>query len=103
SGWSWSAGARCRPRTRTTTGRPGRRRPAALRERSAARAGRGRAGGRMDGMTDVPPAAPASPFDPPGVVWQPVSPRLITVRYITLALSVGLPFLVTVVIAAVAG
>jgi hypothetical protein len=57
----------------------------------------------MDGMTDVPPAAPASPFDPPGVVWQPVSPRLITVRYITLALSVGLPFLVTVVIAAVAG
>lgn len=44
-----------------------------------------------------------SPFDPAGVPWVRVSPRLITVRLITLAFWVGLPLIGTVVLAALAG
>ncbi|HWS57127.1 MAG TPA: PH domain-containing protein [Actinotalea sp.] len=44
-----------------------------------------------------------SPFDPVGVRWQPVSPQLVTVRLISLALALGIPLVVTVVLAAVAG
>lgn len=43
------------------------------------------------------PAAQGGPFDPADVVWQPVSPRLITVRLISAAISLGIPLLVTAV------
>ncbi len=46
---------------------------------------------------------PASPFDPVEVVWQPVSPRLVTVRLIALALTLVVPLAGTVVLAALAG
>lgn len=52
-------------------------------------------------MSDVRPAT--SPFDPPGVVWQPVSPRLVTVRLISIAIWVGIPFLAGVAVAALTG
>lgn len=39
------------------------------------------------------------PFDPQGVVWQRVSPRLVTVRLISTAVSVAVPLVVTVAIA----
>jgi len=49
------------------------------------------------------PALPESPFDPAGVPWARVSPRLITVRLISVALWVGVPLLGAVVFAALAG
>lgn len=43
-------------------------------------------------MTDPQPVtSPPSPFDPAGVAWQRVSPRLVTVRLISLGLSIVLP------------
>lgn len=39
------------------------------------------------------------PFDPQGVVWQRVSPRLVTVRLISTAVAVAVPLVVTVAIA----
>ena len=70
-----------------------------------------------DAAPPAPPAAPAAvppttptavhpaagPFDPPGVTWQPVSPKLVTVRLISLALSFGLPLVASAVVAALTG
>jgi membrane protein YdbS with pleckstrin-like domain len=39
------------------------------------------------------------PFDPQGVVWQRVSPRLVTVRLISTAISLAVPLVVTLAIA----
>ena len=47
--------------------------------------------------------ASADVFDPPGLVWQRVSPRLVTVRLITAAIWLGLPLLAAVVLAALIG
>lgn len=44
-----------------------------------------------------------TPFDPADVTWQPVSPKLVTVRFIPLGLTIGLPLLATVVLAAATG
>lgn len=44
-----------------------------------------------------------SPFDPAGVPWVRVSPRLITVRMISVGVWVGLPLVGTAVLAALAG
>lgn len=44
-----------------------------------------------------------SPFDPAGVPWVRVSPRLITVRLISLGVWFGVPLVGTVVLAAVVG
>lgn len=43
------------------------------------------------------------PFDPPGVPWQPVSPRLVTARLVTSAVVLVLPLLGTAALAAVSG
>ena len=43
--------------------------------------------------------ASADVFDPPGLVWHRVSPRLVTVRLISAAIWIGLPFLAGVVAA----
>ena len=63
----------------------------------------------------APPAAPGAgpavvhrtaaggPFDPPGVVWQPVSPKLVAVREISLALGFGLPLAASVALAVLSG
>lgn len=52
----------------------------------------------------VPPAAAgAGPFDPPGVVWQRVSPKLVAVRLISLAIGFGLPLVASAVLAALTG
>ena len=45
------------------------------------------------------PAPAASPFDPEGIIWQRVSPRLATARLIMLAVFLGIPLLVLVVLA----
>ena len=46
----------------------------------------------------VPVSAPAAgPFDPEGIVWQRVSPRLVTARLIMLAVVLGIPLLALVV------
>lgn len=58
---------------------------------------------RMTAVPASPPSPAASPFDPPGITWQRVSPRLITVRHIVLAIWLGLPVLVSVVAAALSG
>lgn len=42
------------------------------------------------------------PFDPQGVVWQRVSPRLTTVRLISTAVGLAVPLAVTLAIAALA-
>ncbi|WP_225755105.1 PH domain-containing protein [Actinotalea sp. Marseille-Q4924] len=42
------------------------------------------------------------PFDPQGVVWQPVSPRLTTVRLISTAIGLAVPLLITLAIAVLA-
>jgi hypothetical protein len=55
----------------------------------------------MDAMTDV--AARPSPFDPAGVAWERVSPRLATVRLISLAVAFALPLVGTVLLAALTG
>lgn len=39
------------------------------------------------------------PFDPQGVVWQRVSPRLVTVRLISTAITLAVPLVVTLAIA----
>lgn len=54
-------------------------------------------------MTDAGPRSPASPFDPEGVTWQRVSPKLVTVRLITLGIWFGLPLVGGVVAAALSG
>lgn len=51
----------------------------------------------------VAPAGDASPFDPAGVTWQRVSPKLVTVRLISLALSLGIPLVVSAAVAAFTG
>jgi uncharacterized protein len=43
------------------------------------------------------------PFEPAGVVWQPVSPRLATARLATAAIALGIPVLVCVGVAVVSG
>lgn len=53
-------------------------------------------------MTAVPPSAD-SPFDPEGVPWVRVSPRLITVRLISVGTWLGLPAAGTAVLAALTG
>ena len=61
----------------------------------------------MSPMTDetashlpVPVSAPAtSPFDPEGIIWQRVSPRLATARYILLAIFLGIPLVALVILA----
>lgn len=42
-------------------------------------------------------------FDPPGLSWQRVSPRLVTVRLITTAATLAVPLVGTVVLAALTG
>ena len=68
-------------------------------------------------MTDAWPSAPTStpgdpgptadatdgPFDPPGVTWQRVSPKLVSVRLISLAIGLGIPLAATVALAALTG
>lgn len=50
----------------------------------------------------VSASAPAvSPFDPDGIVWQRVSPRLATARFILLAIFLGIPLVALVVLAVV--
>lgn len=53
-------------------------------------------------MDALRPTAP-SPFDPDGVTWQRVSPKLVSVRLISLALSLGLPIAATATVAALTG
>lgn len=45
----------------------------------------------------------SSPFDPQGVTWQRVSPKLVSVRLISLALGFGLPLVASVAVAVLAG
>ena len=54
-------------------------------------------------MTDaaVQPGSTVSPFDPEGVVWERVSMRLATARFIIEALVLGLPVVAGAVLAAV--
>lgn len=55
-------------------------------------------------MTDAAaPAEVSGPFDPPGVHWQPVSPRLITVRLISAALTLLAPLVGGVLAAVLSG
>jgi membrane protein YdbS with pleckstrin-like domain len=49
------------------------------------------------------PDADGGPFEPPGVVWQPVSPRLATARLVTAAIVLAVPFVGGVVAAVVSG
>lgn len=51
----------------------------------------------------VPPAPSPSPFDPAGVPWVPVSPRLVTVRLISVGVWLGVPLVVTAAVAAATG
>lgn len=51
----------------------------------------------------LPAGGGAGPFDPPGVVWQRVSPKLVAVRLIALALWFGLPLLGSAALAALTG
>ena len=53
-------------------------------------------------MTSATPTS-AGPFDPIGVTWDRVSPRLTTVRLISLALVLALPLIATVAVAALTG
>ncbi|MCA5893072.1 PH domain-containing protein [Isoptericola sp. NEAU-Y5] len=56
-------------------------------------------------MTSIPEgsdpsvAPPAGPFDPPGVTWQGVSPRLVQARLIPSALTFGVPVVAGAVLA----
>lgn len=45
------------------------------------------------------PQVDAGPFEPDGVVWRPVSPRLASARLATAAIVLGVPFLAGVVVA----
>jgi len=49
------------------------------------------------------PQTASGPFEPDGVVWQPVSPRLATARLMTAAIVLGVPFLGGVVAAVLSG
>ncbi len=51
----------------------------------------------------VPSTPPASPFDPAGVAWAPVSPRLSTVRLISAGIWLGVPLLATAVVPVATG
>ena len=53
--------------------------------------------------TQPGPTATTSPFDPEGVVWTPVSPRLAAARLTSTALWLVLPFAGTVVLAVAVG
>ena len=53
-------------------------------------------------MTTATPIS-AGPFDPIGVTWDRVSPRLTTVRLISLTLVLALPLIATVAVAALTG
>ncbi|NNU26059.1 PH domain-containing protein [Isoptericola sediminis] len=46
-----------------------------------------------------PAPGPADPFDPPGVTWDRVSPRLIPARLVVVGIWLGLPLVVTVLLA----
>ena len=48
-------------------------------------------------------ATSAGPFDPAGVPWVPVSPRLVTVRLISIGIWLGIPLVGAVVLAALVG
>ncbi|WNB85302.1 PH domain-containing protein [Cellulomonas sp. ATA003] len=52
-------------------------------------------------MTDL--HSDAGPFEPDGVVWHPVSPRLATARLATAAIVLGVPLLGTAVTAVLTG
>jgi len=52
-------------------------------------------------MTSQPISA--GPFDPPNVVWSPVSPRLSTARLASASISLGLPLIAGAVLAALSG
>lgn len=45
------------------------------------------------------PASTSGPFDPSGVAWQPVSPRLVTARLLSAGVGLGIPVLVFVALA----
>ena len=47
--------------------------------------------------------ADGGPFEPAGVVWQPVSPRLATARLVTTAIVLGVPFVGSVIAAVLSG
>ena len=49
------------------------------------------------------PSVEPGPFEPDGVVWQPVSPRLASARLATTAIVLGVPFVGGVVAALVSG
>lgn len=51
-------------------------------------------------MSEAPVPAPAGsdPFSPADVTWVPVSDRLITIRYLTTAIWLAVPLIVTVVL-----
>jgi membrane protein YdbS with pleckstrin-like domain len=55
----------------------------------------------MDAMTS--PHVESGPFDPVGVAWKPVSPRLATARLATVAIVLGVPTLAGVVAAVWSG
>ncbi|MDO8143865.1 MULTISPECIES: PH domain-containing protein [unclassified Isoptericola] len=46
-----------------------------------------------------PAPGPADPFDPPGVTWDRVSPRLIPARLVVVGIWLGLPLVATVLLA----
>jgi len=48
-------------------------------------------------------AVPAGPFDPPQVVWVPVSSRLASARLASMGIAIGIPLLGGVVAAALSG
>ena len=58
-----------------------------------------------EGDAAVPRAAAsaAGPFDPPGVVWQPVSRKLVTVRLASFGMTIALPLAGSVALAALVG
>jgi uncharacterized protein len=54
-------------------------------------------------MTNASGSPTASPFDPAGVSWQRVSPRLVTVRLISAGITLLIPAVATVGLALVTG
>src|SRR5690606_40444502 len=62
-------------------------------------------GASADGATSVSPSATtvpdaaAGPFDPAGVTWDRLSPRLITARLVVLALMLGVPIIACAIVA----
>jgi membrane protein YdbS with pleckstrin-like domain len=53
----------------------------------------------MSSTSHVPASAPSGPFDPSGVTWDRVSPRLIPARLIVVGVWVGVPLLACAVLA----